>query len=53
MTMIDIKNTYGMTAELSKDLMLDKIFLSAIALFCISTELRFIRSKNNGALYHK
>lgn len=46
----EIKNGYGIEKELSKEMLVDKIFIYIISQFCVGTELRTL-SNNQYSQY--
>lgn len=47
MTLYELKNTINIQAELTRDLMLEKILMVVVAHFCVATEIRFLTSNNS------
>ena len=54
-----LKNTNGIQAELTRDMMLEKVLMTVVSHFCLATEIRFLVSANSniqtneGKIWHK
>ena len=43
----ELKNNTGIQAELTRDMMLEKILMTVVSHFCIATEIRFLASNSS------
>ena len=59
LSLYELKNNTGVQAELTRDLMLEKILMTVVSHFCVATEIRFLANDNSktqaqeGRLWHK
>lgn len=52
-SLVELKTVFGIQAEFTRDLMLDKIFLLVVSHFCVATELRFLSGLENSLIKGK
>ncbi|CAG9333469.1 unnamed protein product [Blepharisma stoltei] len=53
LSILELKTSFGVQAEFTRDLMLDKIFLLVVSHFCMATELRFLACSENSTIKAK
>lgn len=59
LSLYELKNNIGAQAELTRDLMLEKILMIVVSHFCVATEIRFLTANNSkiqaneGRIWHK
>lgn len=47
--MAELKSNMGLQVELTRDMMLDKVCLLAVAYFCVATEIRFLNNQHGAS----
>ena len=53
LSLYELKNSIGVQAELTRDLMLEKILMTVVSHFCVATEIRFLASNNSKIQAHE
>lgn len=47
--MAELKSNMGLQVELTRDMMLDKVCILAVAYFCVATEIRFLNNQHGAS----
>ena len=59
LSLYEVKNNTGVQAELTRDLMLEKVLMTVVSHFCVATEIRFLAADSSkiqaqeGRAWHK